>query len=122
MDQFAGHAIAFPPDADHIEARVAVVQRMFAEIVFRGARHLALLATIHSFEGAAESFLRAGLHFDEDDGGAVEGDKVNFASGAAVVPLQDPIAMPAQEFFRRAFALSAQYLAFVRHAANDRAQ
>ena len=92
--ELAGQLPIFPPDTDHVEAGRPIVQIVFAEKVSCDACDLSLFAAIDGFERIAEAFLGPGFHFDEHHRVAVPGDQVDFARGAAVVALEDAIALP----------------------------
>src|SRR5438094_852460 len=70
------------------------------EEVAGDAHHLRLLAADDGFERRAGGGPAPGPHLDEDEHLAVEGDQVDLAGAAAVVPGHDRVAAGAQELLR----------------------
>src|SRR5439155_19264228 len=84
-------------DAHHVEPCVAVVPAARREEVAGDAHHLRLLAADDGFERRAGGGPAPGPHLDEDEHVAVEGDQVDLAGAAAIVPVHDRVAAGAQE-------------------------
>src|SRR5439155_1334233 len=64
------------------------------------AHHLRLLAADHRFERGAGDGAATAPHLDEDEHVAVEGDQVDLAGAAAVVPGHDRVAAGTEELLR----------------------
>src|SRR5207253_4348139 len=92
-----GRRIGVEADPHHVEARVAIVPAARREEVACDAHHLRLLAADHRFERGAGDGAATAPHLDEDEHVAVEGDQVDLAGAAAVVPGHDRVAAGAQE-------------------------
>src|SRR5262249_55608857 len=78
-----GRRLAVEPDADDVEADVAVREAARGQEVARDARHARLLAGVDRFEGGADEVASPAPHLDEDQRGPVEGNQVDLAGPAA---------------------------------------
>src|SRR5512139_855318 len=102
--------IALPRNADDIEAGVALVELFLVKKIPRRLDHLTLLARLHRFERRAEAMIRAGLHFDKDYHLAVKDDQVYFAGLAAIVALDQFIALFTEKFGGKILAFLTEAL------------
>lgn len=99
---------AGPGNADNVEPRVPLVQLVLVQKKLRRPNHLALFARLHRFERRAEAMVGAGLHFDEDDHFAVEHDQIHLAGLAAIVALDQLVALFSEKSLGDFFAFLSQ--------------
>src|SRR5581483_5897145 len=110
FDMLDHRLAAGPGNADHVEARVALLQFSLGEKILRGLNHLLLLAKLDGFEGRAETAAGAGFDFHENHHAAVEHDQVQLARGAAVVALDQLVALFSEVILGEPLAFSAEEL------------
>jgi len=100
-------AVGIEIDAGEIEAEEAFAGAVGAHEMVCGAAEAVAFAGCESGFGELITAGGTGFDFDKDEGAAIFGDEVNFASGAAVVALEDAQAAGAEEVSGEAFAEGA---------------
>ncbi len=84
---------AGPRDADDVEARVALLQSLLGQEKLRRLNHFSLLSKFHRFERRAEAATGSRLHFDEHDHAPIQHDKIQLSRLAAIIPLNQFVAL-----------------------------
>ena len=91
---------------------------MIGDVLFGHRDQASLFLLRHGLDGIAESAIGLGLHFDKYYRAAVVGDDVDLAEPRAITPFEDGISALFELLARHRFALLAQPLPRVSHAAD----
>ena len=100
-------AVGIEVDGDEIEAEEAFAGAVGAHEMECGTGEAVAFAGREGSFGEFVAIRGTGFDFDKDEGIAVFGDEVDFASGAAVIALHDAQAASAEEVSCEAFAEGA---------------
>ena len=86
-----------PGDGDDVEAGRVLEKAVRLEIGERGLRHSPLFEVVDCVGGMAGVGRAASLHFDEDDGAAVDRDDIELAQRQIEMPGEDVVAEALKE-------------------------